>query len=81
LHKRGLYGLRRDEWAVTQVDRCLDRLREAEYTEHVWTDTSSVRDIAERVAEASGLALAPNTDGPLRGRLRRAMVGLEHIRF
>jgi hypothetical protein len=29
----------------------------------------------------AGLALTPNTDGAIRGRLRRAWIGAKHIRF
>jgi len=36
---------------------------------------------ADHVAASAGLTLAPNPDGALRGRLRRAWTGAGHIRL
>lgn len=63
------------------LDHCLERLREPEFAEHVWTDHVTVAQVADRIAASAGLALAPNTDGPLRGGLRRAWTTARHIRF
>lgn len=73
--------LRRESWAVAKLDLCLERLRGPRFAEHVWTDRRSVPQVADHIAAACGLTLAPNTDGALRGRLRRAATGLRHIRF
>ncbi|MFB4279186.1 MULTISPECIES: hypothetical protein [unclassified Nonomuraea] len=40
-----------------------------------------LQQVADRIAEAAGLRLAPDTDGALRRRLRRIGVTLRHIRF
>ncbi|MFB7499709.1 AAA family ATPase [Streptomyces sp. NPDC056161] len=74
-------GLRRESWAVQQLDHCLERLREPEFAEHLWTDHSTVAKTADRIAVLAGLTLLPNTEGPLRTRVRQAGVGLRHIRF
>ncbi|MFE5814192.1 AAA family ATPase [Streptomyces sp. NPDC056479] len=74
-------GLRRESWAVQQLDRCLERLREPEFAEHLWTDHSTVPKTADRVAVLAGLRLRPNNEGALRTRLRQAGVGFRHIRF
>jgi hypothetical protein len=74
-------GLRRESWAVGQLDHCLERLREPEFAEHLWTDHSTVPKTADRIAVLAGLTLRPNTEGALRTRLRQAQVGLRHIRF
>ncbi|MFJ8604676.1 AAA family ATPase [Streptomyces shenzhenensis] len=71
----------RENWAVEQLDHCLERLREPEFAEHLWTDHSTVPKTADRIAVLAGLTLQPNTDGALRTRIRQAGVGLRHIRF
>ncbi|MPY51550.1 AAA family ATPase [Streptomyces acidicola] len=77
--KRG--SLRRESWAVEQLDHCLEALREPEFAEHLWTDQSTVPKTADRIAVLAGLTLRPNREGALRTRLRQAKVGLKHIRF
>ncbi|MEV0224665.1 AAA family ATPase [Streptomyces sp. NPDC050704] len=73
--------LRGDSWAVEQLDHCLERLREPEFAEHLWTDQSTVPKTADRIAVLAGLTLAPNNEGALRTRLRQVRVGVRHIRF
>ncbi|GAA3821194.1 hypothetical protein GCM10023083_63180 [Streptomyces phyllanthi] len=73
--------LRRESWAVEQLDHCLEALREPEFAEHLWTDHSTVPKTADRIAVLAGLTLRPNREGALRTRLRQAKVGLRHIRF
>ncbi|WP_069773136.1 AAA family ATPase [Streptomyces sp. LUP30] len=74
-------GLRRESWAVQQLDHCLERLQEPEFAEHLWTDHTTVPRTADRIAVLAGLTLSPNTEGALRTRLRQAGVGVRHIRF
>ncbi|MFF9091135.1 AAA family ATPase [Streptomyces sp. NPDC014991] len=73
--------LRRESFAVSKLDLCLERLRGEEFAEQVWTDHLTVPEVAEHVAAAAGLALVPNREGALRGRVRRAWTGIKHIRF
>ncbi|WP_327430620.1 MULTISPECIES: AAA family ATPase [unclassified Streptomyces] len=73
--------LRRESWAVQQLDHCLERLREPEFAEHLWTDHATVAKTADRIAVLAGLTLTPNRDGLVRGRLRRAWTSARHIRF
>ncbi|MFC5720795.1 ATP-binding protein [Streptomyces gamaensis] len=68
-------------FAVARLDLCLERLQEPGFGEHVWTDRLTVPQVADRLAAAAGLTLAPDTDGALRGRLRRAWTKARHIRF
>ena len=49
--------------------------------EHIRTDDITIAQVADRIAASAGLTLRLNTDGRLRGRLRRAWVGARHIRF
>ncbi|WP_112470094.1 AAA family ATPase [Streptomyces triticisoli] len=74
-------GPGRETWAVQQLDHCLERLREPEFAEHLWTDHSTVPKTADRIAVLAGLTLKPNREGPLRTRLRQAKAGVRHIRL
>ncbi|MFE5209735.1 AAA family ATPase [Streptomyces sp. NPDC056600] len=74
--------LRRTEsWAVRRLDDTLERLREPEFAEHLWTDDFTVPKTADRIAVLAGLTLRPNRGGALVNSWRRARVGLRHIRF
>ncbi|MCX4821306.1 AAA family ATPase [Streptomyces sp. NBC_01142] len=73
--------LRRESFAVSKLDLCLERLRMPEFAEHVWTDRITVPQVADHIAASVGLTLKPNTDGTLQGHLRRAWTGAKHIRF
>ncbi len=72
---------RRESFAVSRLDLCLQRLREPEFAEQLWTDHLTIPQVADRIAVSAGLTLTPNTDGALRGWLRRAWTGARHIRF
>ena len=50
--------LRRESFAVSKLDLCLERLREPEFAEHVWTDHVTVARVADRIADSAGLTLA-----------------------
>ncbi|MEO3857796.1 AAA family ATPase [Acrocarpospora sp. B8E8] len=73
--------LRRESFAVRKLDLCLERLREREFAEHVWTDRLTIPQVADHIATSAGLTLTPNTDHAVRGYLRRAWIGVNHIRF
>ncbi|MGA5129879.1 AAA family ATPase [Streptomyces olivoreticuli] len=73
--------LRRESFAVSKLDLCLERLRDQEFAEHLWTDRLTIPQVADSIATSAGLTLTPNTDSALRGRLRRAWTGAKHIRF
>ena len=77
----GNAALRRESWAVRRLDDCLERLREPEFAEHLWTDRVTVPRTADRIAVLAGLTLRPNHEGRLRTRLRQAGVGIRHIRL
>ncbi|MFI5778891.1 hypothetical protein [Nocardia sp. NPDC051570] len=70
--------LRRERFAVDKLDRCLEQLSKPEFAEHIWTDTTAIVAIADRIADTVGLTLAPNTDGRVRNRLRRMAVTVRH---
>ncbi|WP_067664622.1 AAA family ATPase [Nocardia miyunensis] len=72
--------LRGEQFAVDRLDYCLEQLSKPEFAEHIWTDTTAVTAVADRIADSTGLTLAPDTDGRLRGRLRRMTVTIRHAR-
>ncbi|WP_338698958.1 AAA family ATPase [Streptomyces sp. Q6] len=69
-----------DSWAERQLARCLERLKEPEFAEHLWTDEATVARTADRIGVLSGLTLTPHRGGALTGRVHRAWTGLRHIR-
>jgi hypothetical protein len=73
-------ALKRESFALGKLDHCLERLRQPEFGEHIHTDDLPVARVAERIAERVGVRLEPNTDSPLRGRLRRVWTSAKHIR-
>ncbi|MGW0182755.1 AAA family ATPase [Nocardia sp. NPDC003345] len=73
--------LRAEQFAVGKLDFCLEQLSKPEFADHIWTDTTPVSAVADRIAEKSGVTLTPDTDGRLRGRLRRMAVTVRSARF
>lgn len=72
----------RDEtWAMQQIDRCVSALVADRFAEHVDTDTRTVDDIVEYLAERLDLPLEHRRLHPVRYRMRRAAVGIRHIRI
>jgi hypothetical protein len=74
-------ALRQESFAVSRLDHCLTRLATPTFATHLHTDHLPIPRVADRIATHTGLHLTPNTDTPLRGRLRRAATGARHIRF
>ncbi|MEV4317438.1 AAA family ATPase [Actinocrispum sp. NPDC049592] len=72
---------RRESWAARKVDLCLSQLRKPEFAEHIWNDKTPLPAVADKIASSCGLTLTPNTDSALRAQLRRATVGIKHIRL
>jgi hypothetical protein len=81
LYWRAIPGIRRDLWALAQVDRCLAALTRPGFAEPVHTDGCTVAQVADAVADLVGLRLAPSGDGPVRGLLRRTRTSLRHVRL
>jgi hypothetical protein len=82
LNRRGFgFGLRREQWAVSQLDACLARLRTPEFAEHIHTDRQTASQVADSVARGCGLSIEPDTDGRLRAAARRYATSLRSVRF
>jgi hypothetical protein len=71
----------RESFAVRKLDERLERLRGAAFADHIRTDHLPIPAVADHIAASAQLTLLPNTDSALQGRLRRAWVGVRHIRF
>jgi hypothetical protein len=74
-------GLRHERWAVDRLDDCLARLSEPEFAQHLHTDQQTVPQVADTIARLAALPIRPDTDGPLRGSLRRYATTLRNVRF
>lgn len=86
LRTRGAFWLGRalgadETWAMAQIDRCVATLRTGRSAEHVDADARSVDEVVEDVAAHVGLTLTRPRLGPVRRRVRRAAVGVRHIRW
>ena len=72
----------RDEsWAMAQIDRCVTALATDRFAEHIDTDDRTVDEVVEDIADRAGLPLVQPRLGPARYQLRRAAVGIRHIRL
>ena len=81
LNQRGFgFGLRREQWAVSKLDECLERLRDDAFAEHIRTDHLSVSQVADTIAGLAGVRIDPDTDGAVRARLRLYRTTLRHVR-
>jgi hypothetical protein len=74
-------ALRRESFAVRNLDRCLDRLHGPQFAEHIWTDQLPIEQVADRIAASAGLTLDPPDPVALRAALRRRWVGVKHVRL
>lgn len=81
LRGRGIPGVAADPWALAQLDRCLAALGRPEYAVQVSTDGRTVREVVDEVARIAGVTLVPDTDGRVRGWVRRRAVSLRHLRM
>lgn len=82
LRERGLgTGLNGESWALERLDESLATLAQPRFATHLDTATTSVSGIADRIAAECRLEIRPDTDAPWQGRLRRATLGLRHIRL
>jgi hypothetical protein len=73
--------LRAEQFAVDRLDFCLEQLNRPEFADHIWTDTTPVAAVADRIADMVGVTLTPDTDGRIRGRLRRMAVTVRSVRL
>lgn len=64
LNRRGFgFGLKREPWAVDQLDKCLTRLAAPEFASTFHTGQETVPQVADSIARSCGLPIGPDTDG------------------
>jgi hypothetical protein len=72
---------RQETFAEQQIERCVTALADDHFAEHVDTDDRTIDDVVEDIAARAGLRLENPRLGPARYQLRRASVGIRHIRL
>ncbi|MDG0812882.1 AAA family ATPase [Cohnella rhizosphaerae] len=68
-------------WAAMQIDRCLDGLSKPAFEVHIQTDGMNADQVVDRIAELSGLALAPDRRSPIKRAWDRLRTKAGHIRL
>lgn len=66
--------------AVQQIDRCVAALSTDRFARHIDTDHRTIDEVVETIARDNNLPLTHGRLGALRYQLRRARVGLQHMR-
>ncbi|MGN5240189.1 MULTISPECIES: AAA family ATPase [unclassified Rhodococcus (in: high G+C Gram-positive bacteria)] len=72
---------REDTWALRQIPRCVQALASERFDEHIGTDGRAVDEVVEDIARRTGLDLIHDRMNGARYQLRRAAVGVRHIRI
>lgn len=80
LRLRALRMARRDTFALNRLDHCLDQLARPEYGVHVPAGRLTVGELADFIAGKAGIGIHANTDGRVRGALRRTATSVKQIR-
>lgn len=68
-------------WAARQIDRCTEGLSQPVFDRHMQTDTMTIPEVAETIANAAGIQLLPDRRGKLRRMYDKVMTQIRHIRF
>ncbi|HET8994342.1 MAG TPA: ATP-binding protein [Rhodococcus sp. (in: high G+C Gram-positive bacteria)] len=72
---------REETWAMQQIPRCVTALATERFAEHVDTDGRAIDEVVEDIAARAGLDLTHDRLPLVRHQLRRAAVGVRHIRM
>ncbi|MBV8887367.1 MAG: hypothetical protein JO235_25690 [Chroococcidiopsidaceae cyanobacterium CP_BM_RX_35] len=70
-----------NSWGVQKIEYCLDALHKQEFAWHLDTENRSIEQIAQEIANQTGLSLQPPLKNPLQRYIRRLTVQLRHIRI
>ncbi|TNJ63872.1 tunicamycin resistance protein [Paenibacillus hemerocallicola] len=71
----------KNSWGAQHIDRCMEGLSDAAFLPRLDTDTLSVEQVAEQIAQMCGLELAPDNSGKLAKKIKRVVTQLKHIRY
>lgn len=69
-----------ETWAMQQADRCVRALRSDRFATHIPTDGRTIDEVTEHIAAHADLELVRPRLNRVRYQLRRAAVGIRHIR-
>lgn len=71
----------KNSWGAQHMDRCMEGLSDDAFLPRLTTDTLSVEQVAEQIAQMCGIELAPDSGGKLAKKLKRVVTQLKHIRY
>ncbi|MDF2718351.1 MAG: ATP-binding tunicamycin resistance protein [Paenibacillus sp.] len=71
----------KSSWGARHIDRCMEGLADAVFLPHLITDTLSVEQVAEQIAQRCGIELVPDSSGRWSKKIKRVVTQLKHIRY
>ncbi|MFC5464138.1 AAA family ATPase [Lederbergia graminis] len=74
-------GERKNSWGEQQIDRCLQGLSDDVFEKKIHTDDMTIEQVAETIAEMSGITLLPDNRSNLRKKIDRIKTQLQHFRL
>src|SRR5690606_15132611 len=74
-------GERKNSWGEQQIDRCLQGLSDDVFEKKIHTDDMTIEQVAETIAEVSGITLLPDNRSNLRKKIDRIKTQLQHFRL
>ncbi len=74
-------GEKRGAWVFNQIERCVESLSDAAFSEHIHTDELSIDEVVEAVAGVCGLRLEVDRRSGFMKKLHRLVVWKKHIRL
>nr|WP_144926513.1 hypothetical protein [Paenibacillus bovis] len=74
-------GERKNSWGEQQIDRCLQGLSDDVFEKKIHTDDMTIEQVAETIAEMSGITLLPDNRSTLRKKIDRIKTQLQHLRL
>ncbi|WP_062051090.1 AAA family ATPase [Bacillus sp. JCM 19034] len=74
-------GERRNSWAASQIDRCLQGLQDDIFHQRIDTNNMTIESVVERIASLSDINLLPDNRNKFKKRLDRVKTQFKQIRI